>query len=329
MFRHLRKIALGAAAIFVAAACVSGARAGDYPKKAITLVVPYGAGGASYLAGRALAETARKHTGGRPIIVVNKPGNGGMSGARFVSESDPDGYTLLLSRVGMALYPAVHKDSPVHWDDYTFLGILESTPMILAVNVNSPIETVDDLIAKIKSGDGAVTYAASGATAIDGFSVQALLADAGLDPLTASTLVPYKGGGALAAALLGNHVDFLAIAAGSLMPHIRAGGIRPLMVYAPKRMENLPNVPTARELGYEQASHVGGWSGLYGPPNLSADAIAKWKDILSKVAIDEQWLSLARKRGSISVIGEWDAAAHVKGQFDLYRRLARKFGYIR
>ena len=82
------------------------------------------------------------------------------------------------------------------------------------------------------------------------------------------------------------------------------------------------------EPGYEQ-SHVGGWSGLYGPPNLSADAIAKWKDILSKVAIDEQWLSLARKRGSISVIGEWDAAAHVKGQFDLYRRLARKFGYIR
>ena len=143
-----------------------------------------------------------------------------MNGARFVSEADPDGYTLLLSRVGMALYPAVYTDSPVGWDAYTFLGMLEATPMILAVNANSDIQNIDELIAKIKDSNGATTYAASGPTAIDGFTVQALLSDVGLDPLTASTLVPYKGGSALAAALLGGHVDFLAIAAGSLMPHI-------------------------------------------------------------------------------------------------------------
>lgn len=328
MFRQLKKAAGIAAAILATTTMISTAQADDYPEKAITLVAPYGAGGASDLAARALAETARNYTDGQPVVVVNKTGNGGMNGARFVSESKPDGYTVLLSRVGMALYPAVYTDSPVAWDDYTFLGMLESTPMILAVNANSDIQTIDELIEKIKDSDGATTYAASGPTAIDGFSVQALLSDVGLDPLTASTLVPYKGGSALAAALLGGHVDFLAIAAGSLMPHIEAGKMRPLMVYSPKRMEALPDVPTAKELGYTQAGQVGGWSGLYGPKGLSDEVVAKWTEILGNVATDEQWLDLAKKRGSISIIGDEDPSAYVKSQFELYNGMAKKFGYI-
>ena len=328
MFRQLKKAAGLAAAILATATMISTAQADTYPEKAITLVVPYGAGGASDLAGRALAETARSYIGGQPIVVVNKTGNGGMNGARFVSEQKPDGYTLLLSRVGMALYPAVYADSPVGWDDYTFLGILESTPMILAVNANSDIRTIDGLMAKIKDSGGATTYAASGPTAIDGFTVQALLSDAGLDPLTASTLVPYKGGSALAAALLGGHVDFLAIAAGSLMPHIEAGKMRPLMVYAPKRMVALPDVPTAKELGYAQAGQVGGWSGLYAPKGLPEDVIVKWTGVLGSVAKDPTWLDLAAKRGSTSVIGDQDPSAYIKSQFDLYNGMAKKFGYI-
>jgi tripartite-type tricarboxylate transporter receptor subunit TctC len=328
MFHHLKKAAIGAATLLAATSAFSAAQADGYPEKAVTLVAPYGAGGASDLAARALAETAQNYTDGQPIVVINKTGNGGMNGARFVSKSDPDGYTLLLSRVGMALYPAVYSDSPVGWDDYTFLGMLESTPMILAVNANSDIKTLDDLIAKIKSGNGAMTYAASGPTAIDGFSVQALLADEGLDPLTAATLVPYKGGGALASALLGGHVDFLAIAAGSLMPHIQAGKMRALMVYAPKRMESLPDVPTAKEEGLKLAGQVGGWSGLYGPKGLPENVVSKWHDILGKVATNEQWLDLAKKRGSISIIGDQDPNDFVKSQFDLYHGLAKKFGYI-
>jgi len=328
MFHKLKKAAGIAAAILATSSMISTAQADAYPEKAITLVAPYGAGGASDLAARALAETASNYTGGQPVVVVNKTGNGGMNGARFVSEADPDGYTLLLSRVGMALYPAVYTDSPVGWDAYTFLGMLEATPMILAVNANSDIQTIDELIAKIKDSNGATTYAASGPTAIDGFTVQALLSDVGLDPLTASTLVPYKGGSALAAALLGGHVDFLAIAAGSLMPHIEAGKMRPLMVYSPKRMAALPDVPTAKELGYAQAGQVGGWSGLYAPKGLPEDVVAKWTEILGQVATDEQWLDLAAKRGSTSIIGDQDPAAYVKSQFELYNGMAKKFGYI-
>jgi len=316
-------ISLAVAAVFV----MGTASAQDYPSGPVTLVVPYGPGGASDLAGRALSQTAKSYLG-EPITVINKPGAGGMNGARFVTKADPDGQTLLLARVGMALTPAVNPQATVAWDDYTFISALEATPMILAVKGNSEYDNVKDLLTAIKNDKGGMTYAASGATAIDGFTVQALLSDAGLDPLTAATLVPYKGGGALATALLGGHVDFLAIAAGSLMPHIKSGDMKPLMVFAPKRMENLPEVPTAAELGYEQAGKITGWSALYGPKGLPDNVVKKWRETLAKVAKDDKWLTLAERRGSISTIGETDMPTYAKDQYDLFHGLAKKFGYL-
>lgn len=315
-------------AISLFALCAMTATAQDYPTKQVTLVAPYGAGGASDLAARSLAQAAKPYLG-KPVVVINKKGNGGMLGARFVSESKPDGYTLLLARVGMALYPAVRTDSPVKWDSYTFLGSLEATPMILCVKADSPYKTIQDLTAALKANPGQMSYAASGPTAIDGFSTQALLSDIGLDPLRAANLIPYKGGSALATALLGGHVDFLAIAAGSLMPHIQAGKMRPLMVLAPKRMKAIPDVPTAGELGFEQAGQITGWSSLYGPKGLPEDVQMQWKAVLKQVATDNTWLSLAEKRGSISTIGDRDPVEYAKAQYELFHGLAKKFGYIK
>ena len=299
----------------------------DYPSESITLVIPYGPGGASDLAGRALAESAGKYID-QPIAVVNRPGAGGMNGARSVSSAEPNGYTLLLARVGMALTPAVNPQASVAWDDYTFLGALEATPMILAVQGDAPYDNVEDLVAAVKEDPGSMTYAASGATAIDGFTVQALLSDNDLDPLTAATLIPYKGGGALATALLGGHVDFLAIAAGSLMPHIESGDMKPLMVFAPDRMDELPDVPTASELGYETAGQITGWSALYGPEDLPENVQETWDEVLGEVATDDTWLEQAKRRGSISTVGEVDMTDYAKSQYELFHELAVEFGYI-
>ncbi|SIS50904.1 Bug family tripartite tricarboxylate transporter substrate binding protein [Paracoccus saliphilus] len=299
----------------------------DYPNSAVTLVIPYGPGGASDLAGRALAESAGKYLD-EPITVVNRPGAGGMNGARSVSEAEPDGYTLLLARVGMALTPAVNPQASVDWDAYSFLGSLEATPMILAVRADSPYETVEDLVAAMEENPGQMAYAASGATAIDGFTVQSLLADAELDPLTAATLVPYKGGGELATALLGGHVDFLAISAASLMPHIESGDMKPLMVFAPDRMDDLPDVPTASEQGYETAGQITGWSALYGPKDLPEEVQETWAEVLTNVAEDETWLELAERRGSISTVGKFDMPDYAKEQYDLFHGLAKDFGYL-
>jgi tripartite-type tricarboxylate transporter receptor subunit TctC len=249
--------------------------------------------------------------------------------ARAVSEADPDGYTLLLSRVGMALSPAVDPDNSVPWDAYSFIEILEVTPMILAVRADAPYESVADLMAAIEAADGGMTYAASGATAIDGFTVQALLDDHGLDPLTAATLVPYDGGGALATALLGGSVDFVAIASASLMPHIEAGTVKALGVYSPVRMAALPDVPTMEELGHTGAGQVIGWSGFYGPPGLSDAVLATLREAVLDVGADDRWVELAEARGSTSTIGLYDdVPAFVEGQYEFFRGLAERFGYL-
>lgn len=321
----MKKI-LGSVAL-AAMATASPVFADTYPDQAVTLVVPYGPGGASDLAGRALAEVAPEYLG-QPVTVMNKPGAGGMNGARSVTEADADGYTLLLARVGMALSPAVTPGNAVPHDAYTFLGALEATPMILAVRADAPYDSVDDLIAAIRDSNGAMTYAASGATAIDGFTTQALLADSDLDPLTAATLVPYKGGGALATALLGGHVDFVAMAAGSLMPHIASGDMKPLMVFAPQRMDALPDVATASELGFEKAGQIAGWSALYGPKDLPAEVVEKWDGVLGQVAQNDQWQELADRRGSISTIGSVEMAEYAQSQYDLFHGMAVEFGYL-
>jgi len=316
-----------ASASFFASTSVSAST--EYPSSPVTIVAPYGAGGASDLVARSLAETARTYMNEKPVIVVNKTGNGGMNGARYVSGSTADGYTLLLARPGMALYPAINKKSKLNWDSYTFIGPLEVTPMILAVNAKSPYQNVDNLIDAINEKPGRLTYAASGPTSLDGFTVQSLMSDADLDPQSAVTLVPYRGGAALATALMGNHVDFLAIAAGSLMPHIQAGKLRPLAVFAPERMAALPEVPTMAELGYKQAAQITGWSALYGPKDLPENVVNKWQDVLKKVATDPTWLDLAQKRGSISTSGQFDQEEFSKAQYSLFRHFAVEFGYLK
>ena len=140
--------------------------------------------------------------------------------------------------------------------------------------------------------------------------------------------MPYKGGGALATALLGGHVDFVAMAAASLMPHIKSGDMKALMVFAPTRMGDLPEVATAAELGYEKAGQIAGWSALYGPKNLPEDVVAKWHEVLGKVATDETWLDLAARRGSISTIGDVDMTDYAKSQYELFHGLAQDFGYL-
>ncbi|QUJ70236.1 tripartite tricarboxylate transporter substrate binding protein (plasmid) [Photobacterium sp. GJ3] len=305
----------------------TGAVASEYPDKAITLVAPYSAGGASDIAARSLALVAQKYTDDTPIVVINKTGNGGMVGASYVSKSKPDGYTLLLSRVGMSLYPAVNKQSPTDWDDYSFLSIVESTPMILAVNAKSGIQTIEQLIEKIKAEPGRLTYAASGPLAIDGFTVQALLDDNGIQAQSGATLIPYTGGGAMASALLGGHIDFLAIAGSSLIPHIESGKLTPLLVYATDRLSSMPDVPTAKEMGYIQAGQITGWSGLYGPKNLPQDVVEKWQSILTQVEKDSEWKELVSKRSAISLINQVDAEAFAGDQYKLFVELSKKFGY--
>ena len=132
--RIVRGALFASAAAIMAVSGVAQEASAEYPTKPIRIIIPYDAGGAADLQARILSSTAPEYMG-QAILASNRTGAGGVTGSNFVVRSKPDGYTLLLARVGsQAGVPAINPGIPYKWNDYTFLGLLEKNPFVLAVN---------------------------------------------------------------------------------------------------------------------------------------------------------------------------------------------------
>jgi tripartite-type tricarboxylate transporter receptor subunit TctC len=308
-------------------ASISAAHAaGAYPDRPITIVVPFSAGGDSDIAARNLS--AHGHAAiGETLVVVNKAGANGAIGSQFVHDAAPDGYTLLLARVGsQAVLPALQKNLSYHWDDFTFLGLLELNPMACVVNVKSPYHSLEDLVQDMKARPGKLNYSTSGPATVLNLAAQTLIAAAGL-PKTAATEIPYKGSGDATTALLAGEVDFACNNLLSLIGPVKGGRLRALVTTAPQRLADLPGVPTARELGYPQLESVNGWSALYGPPGLPASVKARWAQALAAMANDDAYRAAVAQVASVLHILPADATrTYVGDQVVFYQELGQKLG---
>jgi len=197
----------GALALGLASALfVNTALAADYPSRPITLVIPYGPGGAADLSARLIAGNAPS-TLGQSILPVNKAGAAGVTGSNFVINAKKDGYTLLSARVGSQMgVPAMNKTIPYKWDDFTIIGMTELNPFILTVSPDSPYKTFQDFEEAIKAGTE-MTYSSAGVGTLLHIAT-AVMADAmGADP-DKLTHVPFKGGGKARTAVVSGAVDF-------------------------------------------------------------------------------------------------------------------------
>lgn len=299
-----------------------------YPSKAITIVAPYGPGGASDLAARNLAAVAPKYLGER-VQVINKTGASGIVGSAYVHNAAPDGYTLLLARVGSeGIAPAINTATPYKYDGFTYLGMLELNPVVLAVNKSSPYTSFSALVSALKAHKN-ITYSTSGPDTLLNMCVQDLLSALHLPPQTA-TQVPYKGGGQAVTAVLGNHVDLVCVNLSSAISGIQGGKLRALAVTTPKRVPALPNVPTVKQVGYPKLEAIVGWSALYGPPGLSKPVTQKWAHVLEKVSQNKAWLHSERKLGSVPYVKSPKQTAHfVDTQYKTYHNLGEKLGLIK
>jgi tripartite-type tricarboxylate transporter receptor subunit TctC len=297
-----------------------------YPDKPVTLVVPFSAGGDSDLAGRNLGAAAQKLLG-EPVVVENKAGASGAIGSELVKNAKPDGYTLLIARVGSnAVLPALRPSTNYKWNDFTFIGLLELNPVVCVVNADSPYKTLAGLAAAIKAHPGKLNYSSSGVGTILHLGSQVLLQAFGVGPDGAAHIA-YKGGGDAARAVLSKEVDFSCGNLTSAIGLIKGGKLRALVVTTPERVSDIPDVPTARESGYPQLEAIVGWSALYGPPGLPKEIVARWTEVLSKVADDPQWLAGEAKIGSIPrILPPDETARFVADQFQVYQQLGKKLG---
>ncbi len=295
-----------------------------YPQQTITLIVPFSAGGDADIAARNLAPLAQRLLG-QTIVPMNRAGASGAIGSQAVRTAKPDGYTLLLARVGsQVVLPALQPGLGYKWNDFSFIGLLELNPLVCAVRTESPYRSLADLVQALRSQPGKLNYSSSGAATILNFGPQ-LLFDVLKLGKGAAVQIAYKGGSEAALAVLSGEVDFSCGNLTSMIGNIKGGKLRALLTTTPERLKDIPDVPTAREAGYPQLEAIVGWSALYGPPGLPKEVLERWVEVLNTAAKDTTWIAATEKAGSTPrVLSPAETEKFAGEQFIVYERLGRQ-----
>lgn len=312
--------------ILLTSTCGTSLFAQSYPSKPITIVVPFVAGGDADQSARNLA-TVAQNVLKQSIVIVNKAGASGAIGSQFVKDAAPDGYTLLMARVGsQAVLPAMKSDLNYKWNDFTFIGLLELNPVVCVVHPDSPYKTFEDLTKAISSQPGKLNYSSSGPGTILNFGPQLILQTLKLKP-DAAINISYKGGSEAVVAVLAKEVDFSCSNLTSALSQINSGKLRALVVTTPERVKEIPTVPTAKEVGMPQLEAIVGWSALYGPPKLSQDVVSRWTEVLAVAEKDANWQAGNVRYGGIPrILSPIDTEKFAASQYVSYSKLSAQLG---
>jgi len=314
-----------AAALGVSAVLAIAPAMAEYPERSISMVIPYGAGGATDISARAIADPLGDAVG-KPLVMANVTGAGGATGSVTVQNAKADGYTMLFARVGShSVSPAMKATLPYTLDDFRFVTVYEINPVACAVTPASGINSMDDLIAKVN--EGGVSYSSSGVGSLLHLAGAMVLNEFGVeDPLNAATHIPQKGGGAAATAVLNGTATFLCTNSSALASFVANGQLKPLMVTTEEPIVGF-DAPTANELGKPRLNQLVGWTGIAVPDDLPDDVASKWEQWMAAATKDEKFNETMSSRGSIiNLMDPEEANAFIEGQYDVFRALVDELG---
>jgi tripartite-type tricarboxylate transporter receptor subunit TctC len=250
-------LSLAALAGFALVVAIAGARAQDYPNRAITLVVPYAAGGGNDVMARIVAEHMSR-TLGQQIVIENRGGAGGTIATRAVAKAAPDGYTLVIGGTGtLAINPTLYANAGYDpRKDFAPVGLIATSALVILVHPRIEVRSVKELIALARKAPGKLNYASAGPGSGIHLATELFASIAGIK----LTHIPYRGSAPALGDLLGGHVD---IYFSSLPPAVGITGegkVRALAVTGLTRSNVFPDLPTVAEVGmpgYEAVLHYG------------------------------------------------------------------------
>jgi tripartite-type tricarboxylate transporter receptor subunit TctC len=303
-----RRFTLSAAAALAAASLLAAASAqaqGRYPERPVHLVVPFPPGGTSDISGRILADALAKELG-QPIVVENRAGAGGSVGARHVAESKPDGYTLLLGTSSTnGTNSAVYKNLPYDAvKGFTPITRIIEVPGVIAVNSKFPAKTYAEFAKLVGSSPGKYSYASSGNGGATNMAMEYYKSLSGHRIVH----IPYRGTGPALTDVIGGQVEMLYDTVASSWAHIKAGRLIPIVVAAPERLKDLPDVPTMAEVGLPQAN-AGFWNGVLAPAGLPADVLATVHGAIKRALQRPEVIQKYAEVGALVVVDEPPAFA--------------------
>ena len=254
----------------------TAAYAASFPDKPVTVIVPFVPGGSSDITARSVLPGMQKRLG-QTFVAENKPGANSAIGAQALARSTPDGYTMMVGSIGtFAINEALYKELSYNPSkDFTYLTQAVRNPNVLVAPPSFPPNTVAELVEYAKKHPGQVSYASSGTGSSDHLSAilfRQRTSTTGVD-------VPYRGGGAAIADLLGAQVNVSFQNLGAVQKHVQAGKLKALAITGDARSPDLPNVPTLTEAGVKDMV-VYSWQGFAVPKNTPAPVVKTLSDAL-------------------------------------------------
>ena len=274
----------------IAIACAAGAALAQ--DRTIHVVVPLLAGSGTDVVTRTVVAALSQRLG-QPIVVENKAGGATALGAGYVAKSTPDGLTLLAATTStLSLLPTVQKPPYDTQKDLAPIAAFSVSPLVFGTSAESKYANLADFIAAAKANPGKLTFGSSGTGTLTHMAVELFAVVAQVN----FTHVPYKGASGAYADVIGGRVDFLADAPASMLPHVRGNRMRALVVTAPQRLAQLPNVPTVAEAGLA-AAQADFTTGLLAPAGTPAAVMARYEAAALQVAQSQAFKDYLASQG--------------------------------
>jgi tripartite-type tricarboxylate transporter receptor subunit TctC len=314
------------AGVAIAFAALPAAAQTDYPRRPITLIVPFAAGGPTDIVSRIVGEHMSR-TLAQPIIIENIVGAGGTTASTRAARAAPDGYTIEMGHMGthaasVALYPNLAYKPDV---DFAPIGLVAGTPVLILAKKDFPPKDLKEFVTYVKANADKLNMAHAGVGSVSFTTCLLLNSILGIKP----TSIPFNGTGPALTALISGQVDYMCDQIVNVVQQVESGQIKAYAIGTPERSPALPNVPTSKEAGLPEFQ-AQAWNALFAPKGTPQPVLDKLSDALDKALDDEQTRKRLLELGSVlpdkAGRGQQALAALVRSEIDRWTPIIKAAG---